>query len=107
MAIRLRPRDPSNHQVGNAILYGGERRTYDIKPDEHVETELFYIETDFGNHMKLNWKEVMEMFTVAGWQDYGSWREARAKCIDQPNLVQQKNMEGLGNFVMEHFHGST
>jgi len=88
MAFRLRPRNSDKHQVGNAILYGGSRKCYNIKPDDTVETELFYIDTDFGNHMRLTWNEVMEMFTVVGWQDYGSWREARAECMSQPNLIE-------------------
>lgn len=90
MALRLRPKDPSKHQVGNAILYGGEAKIYGHPMGEVNETEIFFIETDFGNHLTLTWGEVMEMFTVAGWQHYDDWKRARHNLQQQPNLIERK-----------------
>jgi hypothetical protein len=56
---------------------------YDSPKDEVHEAELFFVETDFGNHMKLTWGEVMEMYTVAGWQDYELWRARRDELRQQ------------------------
>jgi hypothetical protein len=94
MALRLRPRDPSKYQVGNAILYGGEHKIYDSPKDEVHEAELFFVETDFGNHMKLTWGEVMEMYTVAGWQDYELWRASRDELRQQTPF----NEIGFGHY---------
>jgi len=87
MALRLRPKDSSKYGVGNAILYGGEHKIYGFPVKEVNEAEVFFIETDFGNHMTLTWGEVSEMFIVAGWQDYAEWRKIREDLLMQPPLT--------------------
>lgn len=89
MALRLRPKDPTAHKVGNAILYGGKHKFYQHPADKPSEAEAFYVETDFGNHMTLTWREVEEMFVVVGWQDYGEWKDNRRHLLEQPNLIEQ------------------
>lgn len=109
MGLRLRPRDPSKHQVGNAILYGGDHRIYGTLPGtiggiplgEVSEAEVFFVETDFGNHMTLTWREVEEMFTVAGWQDHDEWRAARAELQNQPRLRTKNEEERLRDALFE------
>lgn len=90
MALRLRPRDPANHKVGNAILYGGVHRHYQHPIDKPSEAEVFFVETDFGNHMTLTWREVEEMFVVSGWQDYEEWKANRRHLQSLPNLFDQE-----------------
>jgi len=88
----------SKHQVGNAILYGGDHRIYGTMPGsiggiplgEVSEAEVFFVETDFGNHMTLTWGELEQMFTIAGWQSYESWKAARNELRHQPNLYQKE-----------------
>ena len=89
MALRLRPRDPSKHIVGNAILYGGEFRQYKHPSDAPHSAEVFYVETDFGSHMTLTWGEVEEMFTVAGYQPYDEWLKARDELRQQLPLNER------------------
>lgn len=95
MGLRLRPRDPSKFQVGNAILYGGDRKLEFDDKLSVIDNEVFYVETDFGNHMTLTWREVEEMFTIAGWQSYEDWKAARRALQSQPNLIQLKFREEL------------
>lgn len=101
MALRLRPRDPSQHQVGNAILYGGDHRIYGFPVGEVSEAEVFFIETDFGNHMTLTWAEVEAMFTIAGWQDYAEWRKARRQLQEQPPLQKQSEADRMCQALFE------
>ena len=55
-------------KTGNAIIV-----CYDEGCDNYL------IETDFGNTMKLNRKEIDELFTLGRPQDYDTWREDRYK----------------------------
>lgn len=87
MGLRLRPLNTEMHQVGNAIIYGGMDTNYD--PSAPREGQIFFVESDFGNHMKLSWAEICERWTVVGWQDYREWRQARDELINQPNLIQR------------------
>lgn len=58
-------------KTGNAILYGGQDR------DDPQDPPLFYVETDYGNHMKLTWSEIMSMFAVGRPCSYDDWRADR------------------------------
>lgn len=91
MALRLKAKTAkSGRQHGNGILYGGSLKTYHMfEPDKYQEIEVFYVETDFGNHMTLNWDEVMEMFEVVGWANYDEWRRDRDALREHPRLDQQ------------------
>lgn len=107
MGLRLRPRDPSKYQVGNAICYGGDHKIYGFPVGEVSEAEVFFVETDFGNHMTLTWGELENMFTVAGWQDYGEWRAARAQLQEQPPLRTQSEEERMRDAMFsDHFNAS-
>jgi hypothetical protein len=63
MGIRLRPRNPSQYQIGNAIIYGGSTKFYHGFAEGEIDTqsEVFYVESDFGNHMTLSWSEIKTM----------------------------------------------
>jgi hypothetical protein len=87
--ITLKTKDGS--KTGNAIIYGGEdpmdslaslqARTFNGVCDE--PKPLFFVETDFGNHMKLSWTEIEEMFTIGQTMDYSFWHAKRAELHEQ------------------------
>ena len=95
MGIRLRPRDPSQYQVGNAIIYGGGTKFYHGFAEGEVSTqaEVFYVESDFGNHMTMLWPEIEAMWIVVGWQDYEEWRSNRDELRGKPNLIERQTEE--------------
>ena len=51
--------------------------------------ELFYVETDFGNHMKLSWSELTNMFEVVGVRDYDQWKADRDQLRNQPSYIDK------------------
>lgn len=68
-------------KVGNAILYGGGTAMYtQPEPKEQV---LFFVETDFGNHMQLSWAEIEELWTVGQAANYSRWRSDRDQLINE------------------------
>lgn len=76
--ITLNTRDGS--RVGNAIIYGGETRWCE---HTHENVHVFLLETDFGNHMVLTWREIEELYTIGRYCDYQQWREERARLTDE------------------------
>jgi hypothetical protein len=89
LVLRAKPNETSKH--GNAIMYGGETKQYDLPTmlNNHEPYELFYVETDFGNHMKLSWSELTSMFEVVRVMDYERWKMERSDLRNQPNYMQQ------------------
>lgn len=76
-------------RIGNGILYGGAEATpNEREPLRSEGPQTYFVETDFGNHMRLSWAEVNEIFTVAGVMDYTYWRQERNYLRDQSNLIQ-------------------
>lgn len=86
-------------QHGNGIMYGGCKKenpafmhqimqeTADYSGIES-HYEVFYVETDFGNHMSLSWSELNSMFEVVGVRNYFQWLADRKYLQSQPNLVE-------------------
>lgn len=71
--LLLQTKDGS--RIGNAILYGGGTRVY-VNADIPAVV-LYFVETDFGNHMRLTWKEILDQFEIGPAQDYRRWKENR------------------------------
>lgn len=96
--LLLKAKVDANRQHGNGIMYGGRRKENPAymhnlflpsSDREEVEShyELFYVETDFGNHMALMWSELTAMFEIVGVRDYGQWQADRSYLQSQPNLL--------------------
>lgn len=103
--ITLLTRDGS--RVGNAIIYGGETRDYPAA-DGRFEVNVFFVETDFGNHMVLTWKEIEELFTVGHCCDYQEWRKGRAHLIaEDRTLVMPNTGWSIPRFAGEFDDGPT
>lgn len=92
--LLLRAKATPDRQHGNGIMYGGGTKIYNTIGD-FVQKEVFYVETDFGNHMTLTWGELNEMFEVVGVRDYGNWRMDRSQLQSQPNLIESQSYEQL------------
>lgn len=83
-------------RIGNGILYGGAEATpNEWEPLRSEGPQTYFVETDFGNHMRLTWAEVNEMFTIAGIMDYTYWRKERAELQSQSNLIQKMKEQPL------------
>lgn len=97
--LLLKAKIDKDPQHGNGIMYGGESKSYDIAAmlgGDKIH-ELFYVETDFGNHMKLSWNELNEMFYVVGVRDYQQWRTDRNYLLSQPSYLDQdkEHIDGI------------
>lgn len=68
MALVVRSKDTSH--TGNGIIYDGGI-------SETTGNEVFYVETDFGNHIKLTWQDIEYMYAIIRWTDYDRWRADR------------------------------
>ena len=96
MGILLIPRNPSEHQVGNVIIYGGATKFYHnfdkdkVVPKIVPPTQVYFVETDFGNHMTMLWSEIETLWITAGWRDYTEWRSKRDELRSQPNLIEKE-----------------
>ena len=97
LLLKAKVSQSGNH--GNGILYGGGckenpgfmRAVMDPEQDSSgVDShyEIFFVETDFGNHMKLTWGELTAMYDVVGVRDYGQWKADRLYLQSQPDLLQ-------------------
>ena len=97
--LLLKAKTAGGHQHGNGIMYGGTRKQYSSPPETeaYAEHEVFYVETDFGNHMALLWTELTDMFDVIGVRDYEKWKADRLYLQSQPNLIDETN--GFGDFT--------
>ena len=91
--IVLHTKDSS--KVGNAILYGGMQGSPLPRFPNDEMPHIFFVETDFGHHMKLTWSEIEELYTVSHFQDYHQWRSERAKLHERTN-----HMEDLASGTM-------
>ena len=61
-------------KTGNAIIYGSE---------DHPELGVvFLVETDFGNRMRLTWREIDEWFTPMRTCPYEVWNADRQALRD-------------------------
>jgi len=78
VSITLFTRD--GRKIGNAIIYGGG-------PSEYCDDYLYFIETDFGNRLKLNLKEVEDWFHWGHIHDIDEWRNNRIKLQEQEDEV--------------------
>lgn len=67
----------------NAIIKGGE----DYSLIDGVEGPIYIVESDFGNVMKLTWKEIEQSYTVGPVRNYRDWREDRQRCIDKAEFI--------------------
>ncbi len=65
----------------NAILYGGE----DFSP--HHDGPVYFIETDFGNHIRLSFEEMWSRYTIGPVRNYDEWRQDRQSAIDNQNRM--------------------
>jgi len=95
-------------RVGNAILYGGDDGMIDLASmigQVGEPKDIYYVETDFGNHMHLTWDEVQEMFYINGVQSYDRWKEERARLQQEPNLIEQREQRNSLDFPPS-FHAS-
>lgn len=81
MAFVLRTKD--SKATGNGIVYGGTTAML------NDEKDTFFVETDFGNHMKLSWAEILEMYEIVRWTSYERWKADRADLQQSPNLFEQ------------------
>lgn len=76
-------------RIGNGILYGGAEATpNEREPLRSEGPQTYFVETDFGNHMRLTWNEVNELFTIEGVMDYSFWKQEREFLRQQPNIMQ-------------------
>lgn len=95
--ITLLTKDGS--QVGNAIIYGGDDGFNDNAIQMMISTTnfepkpIFYVETDFGNHMKLTWREIEERFTIGKVMDYNQWKSERDGLRSSPNLIEERTKQ--------------
>lgn len=89
LVLRAKPNETSKH--GNAIMYEGESKRYDFPAilNEGEVYELFYVETDFGNHMKLSWSELTSMFEVVGVRNYDQWKADRNELRAQLSYIDK------------------
>ena len=94
--LALKAKTNSDRQHGNGILYGGTRKMYQ---NPFKEVEVFFVETDFGNHMTLTWPEVIEMFEVVAVRDYDQWKEDRRQLQNEPNLIERASNFGYDDIL--------
>jgi len=59
-------------RVGNGIIIGGE-------PSAYCDDYLYVIETDYGNTMKLNLKELEELYYLGHIVPYDQWKHDRTE----------------------------
>ena len=79
-----------NGQItGNAILVReiDEEETNKLAPSltdylKNTNQKLYWVETDFGNTMRLSTNEINGMFTYGHEQDYDRWSAARRQLIN-------------------------
>lgn len=88
LRLAAKPVTDGQRQHGNGIMYGGGTSPM-LSFDDYQQRELFYVETDFGNKMKLTWTELTTMFDIVSVVDYKVWRAERAE------LIQQDDMDSL------------
>ncbi len=77
-------------KTGNAIIYGGDdfvnvyspKVILDLEPGTPMKP-IFFVETDFGNRMKLTWSEIEELFTVGRVCPYDQWKADRNSLREQ------------------------
>lgn len=96
--LLLRAKTSDGRQHGNGIMYGGTRKQYFgfSETEPHTDHEVFYVETDFGNHMTLSWTELTDMFDVVGVRDYQKWKADRAYLQSQPNRIdEEEHRQGI------------
>lgn len=78
--ITLKTKD--GRKTGNAIIFGGGY-------SKHTGDPVFYIQTDFGNHMTLHWAEIEDMFTIGHVMDYSEWQVSRSRCADDTRIFHE------------------
>lgn len=80
-------------KTGNAIIYDGDDGiSWERMIGEFSEPKpLFYVETDFGNRMKLTWREIEDWFTIGRIQDYKKWKQDQADRREQ-NEIEDINL---------------
>jgi len=69
-------------KVGNGIILSMEK-------SEHCNDTLCYIETDFGNRMKLNYSEVNTLYVLGEMRSVAEWRTAQFELRQQNHIIDE------------------
>lgn len=93
LRLAAKPRKDNQRQHGNGIMYGGgaSPMTFD---NDYEPRNLFYVETDFGNRMKLTWNELNELYEIIEVVDYKAWRQERSDLIASNQLEELPILNG-------------